>query len=99
MILIHSNERVARVENQIIARLRDRLGTARNASEMFRVFSRFNALFVRPKIRGAIQEYQNQLIESVKDDIQNLHRIFRVQYKHSEAYRELIQISPSPKPC
>ena len=29
------NERVARVENQIIARLRDRLGTARNANEMF----------------------------------------------------------------
>jgi dynein heavy chain 1, cytosolic len=46
------NERVARVENQIIARLRDRLGTARNANEMFRVFSKFNALFVRPKVRG-----------------------------------------------
>ncbi|KAJ2362301.1 dynein heavy chain, partial [Coemansia sp. RSA 2607] len=39
------NERVARVENQIIVRLRDRLATARNASEMFRVFSKFNALF------------------------------------------------------
>lgn len=45
------NERVSRVENQIIARLRDRLGTARNANEMFRVFSKFNALFVRPKVR------------------------------------------------
>jgi len=44
-------ERVARVENQIIAKLRDRLGTARNANEMFRVFSKFNALFVRPKVR------------------------------------------------
>ena len=67
------NERVARVENQIIARLRDRLGTARNANEMFRVFSKFNALFVRPKIRGAIQEYQTQLIDSVKEDIKRLH--------------------------
>jgi hypothetical protein len=46
------NERVARVENQIIARSRDRLGTARTANEMFRVFSKFNALFVRPKVRG-----------------------------------------------
>lgn len=45
------NERVSRVENQIIARLRDKLGTARNANEMFRVFSKFNALFVRPKVR------------------------------------------------
>jgi hypothetical protein len=44
------NERVTRVENQIIARLRDRLGTARNANELFRVFSKFNALFVRPKV-------------------------------------------------
>ena len=78
------------MENQIIARLRDRLGTARNANEMFRVFSKFNALFVRPKvclvnlghiasslsikqIRGAIQEYQTQLIDSVKDDIKHLH--------------------------
>ncbi|KAG6819964.1 hypothetical protein H0H93_006940, partial [Arthromyces matolae] len=67
------NERVSRVENQIIARLRDRLGTARNANEMFRVFSKFNALFVRPKIRGAIQEYQTQLIDSVKEDIKHLH--------------------------
>jgi dynein heavy chain 1 len=44
-------ERVARVENHIIARLRDRLGTARNANEMFRVFSRFNSLLVRQKVR------------------------------------------------
>lgn len=44
------NERVARVENQIISRLRDRLATARNAHEMFRIFSKFNSLFVRPKV-------------------------------------------------
>ena len=46
------NERVSRVEDQILARLRDRLGPARNAKEMFRVFSKFNALFVRPKVRA-----------------------------------------------
>ncbi|KAJ2558174.1 dynein heavy chain [Coemansia sp. RSA 1933] len=80
------NERVARVENQIIVRLRDRLAIARNASEMFRVFSKFNALFVRPKIRGAIQEYQTQLINSVKDDIRRLHDTFKRSYHRSEAY-------------
>ena len=48
------NERIARVENQIISRLRDQLGSSRNANEMFRVFSKFNALFVRPKIRGEL---------------------------------------------
>lgn len=80
------NERVSRVENQIIGRLRDRLARARNANEMFRVFSKFNALFVRPKIRGAIQEYQTQLIDSVKEDIRKLHDKFKKQYRFSEAY-------------
>ena len=79
------NERTARVENSIIARLRDRLATAKNASEMFRVFSKFNALFVRPKIRGAITEYQTQLIDNVKHDISSLHERFKQQYGHSEA--------------
>jgi dynein heavy chain 1 len=80
------NERTARVENSIIARLRDRLATAKNANEMFRVFSKFNALFVRPKIRGAITEYQAQLIENVKHDISTLHERFKQQYGHSEAH-------------
>lgn len=80
------NERTSRVENSIIARLRDRLATAKTANEMFRVFSKFNALFVRPKIRGAISEYQSQLIENVKHDIAALHERFKEQYGHSEAH-------------
>jgi len=48
------NDRVARIENQIISRLRDRLATARNAQEMFRVFSKFNSLFVRPKVSHVV---------------------------------------------
>ncbi|GAA5901689.1 dynein heavy chain [Sporobolomyces salmoneus] len=80
------NERVARVENHIISRLRDRLGGAKNANEMFRVFSKFNALFVRPKIRGAIAEYQSQLIDSVKEDIRRLQEKFKAGYQTSEAY-------------
>jgi len=45
---------------------------------MFRIFSRFNALFVRPHIRGAIREYQTQLINKVKEDIEALHDKFKV---------------------
>lgn len=71
-------ERIDRVETRITARLRDQLGTARSANEMFRIFSRFNALFVRPHIRGAIREYQAQLIQRVKDDIESLHEKFKV---------------------
>jgi hypothetical protein len=44
------NEWVSHTENQIIALLRDRLGTARNTNKMFRVFSKFNALFVWLKV-------------------------------------------------
>ena len=47
---------------------------------MFRIFSRFNALFVRPHIRGAIREYQTQLIQRVKDDIEALHEKFKVGF-------------------
>ena len=67
------------METRITARLRDQLGTAKNANEMFRIFSRFNALFVRPHIRGAIREYQTQLIQRVKDDIEALHDKFKVK--------------------
>lgn len=80
------NERTTRVENSIITRLRDRLGTAKNANEMFRVFSKFNALFVRPKIKGAIAEYQHQLLDHVKQAINGLHERYKQQYAHSEAH-------------
>lgn len=68
------------LQTRITARLRDQLGTAKNANEMFRIFSRFNALFVRPHIRGAIREYQTQLIQRVKDDIESLHEKFKVNF-------------------
>ena len=48
---------------------------------------RFNALFVRPHIRGAIREYQTQLIQRVKDDIEALHEKFKIQYPQSKAFR------------
>ena len=79
------NDRTSRVENSIIARLRDRLATSKNANEMFHVFSKFNALFVRPKIRGAIAEYQNQLLDKVKVAIDTLKERFVSQYGNSEA--------------
>ena len=33
---------------------------------------------MRPHIRGAIREYQTQLIQRVKDDIESLHEKFKV---------------------
>lgn len=77
--------RIYRVESEIIATLRDKLATAKNANEMFRVFSKFNALFVRPRIKGAIQEYQQQLIQQTKKDITALHEKFLLSYANSQA--------------
>ena len=70
--------------------LRNQLGTAKNTNEMVRIVSRFNALFVRPHIRGAIREYQTQLIQRVKDDIEKS----KVQYKMSHL-RDLLPVSGS----
>lgn len=90
------NERVSRVENTLIARLRDLLGQAKSAREMLRVLSQFNSLFVRPKVRGAVQEYQQQLLQSVKTDIQALHDKFKAQYKPSKA-NHLSQLRDVPE--
>jgi dynein heavy chain 1 len=78
-------ERTSRVEDSIITRLRDRLGRAKTANEMFRVFEKFNALLVRPKVRGAIGAYQAQLLDHVKTAIAALHERFKQQYGGSEA--------------
>jgi dynein heavy chain 1 len=77
------DERIDRVEETIIARLRDQLGQAKSSAEMFRIFKRFNVLFVRQRIRGAIRAYQKQLIARVKEDIKALHTKFKVQYQRS----------------
>jgi dynein heavy chain 1 len=60
------------VESQITSILKAKLSQAQNANEMFRVFQIFNALFTRPRIRGAIQEYQIQLLIKVEKDIEIL---------------------------
>ncbi|KAJ3260954.1 hypothetical protein HK103_006909 [Boothiomyces macroporosus] len=78
------NSSIAQVESLIISNLKDLLGTCKTANDMFRIFSKFNALFVRPKIRGAIHEYQSQLIEKVKDDLKELHVKFMKRYENSQ---------------
>ena len=45
-------EQISRTENELASKLRDQLGGAKNANEMFSIFSRFNALLVRPHIRS-----------------------------------------------
>lgn len=78
---------IDRVEGRIINSLTSRLSATSNADEMFRVFSKYNALFFRPRIRSAVQQFQMQLIENVKEDVSNLQAKFRAHYAFSEASR------------
>ena len=75
------NEQIASTENQIISRLTLCLSQCQNANEMFRVFSRFNSLFIRPKIRGAVHEYQALLIDRVREELKKLHEKFMTKYE------------------
>lgn len=76
---------IDRVEGRIISSLTSRLSATTNAEEMFRVFSKYNALFFRPRIRSAVQQFQMQLIENVKEDVSSLQAKFRAHYALSEA--------------
>ncbi len=60
------------------------LGATHTANEMFRIFSKFNALLVRPRVKGAIQQFQQQLLDQVKADIERLQNKFRSQFHGSE---------------
>lgn len=42
------------VESTITTNLRDSLGSAVSAKDMFRIFAKFNKLFSRARIKGAI---------------------------------------------
>lgn len=53
---------------------------------MFRIFNKFNKLFVRPHIRGAIEEYQADLLEKVQKKISQLKEKFVKKYVNTDTY-------------
>ena len=89
------------METLMAGNLRNRLGAAKDAKAMFGIFSTFNPLLVRPKIRAAIQEYQSKLLVQVKDDVRALQDRFKRKYGESEAAR-IAQVAGLPQartPC
>lgn len=78
------NHYIDTAETYITKRLREKLGGATNANEMFRIFSKFNGLFFRPRIKSAIEEYQSQLLKTVKDGINFLDKKFLQGYDRTE---------------
>lgn len=49
------NAQIDVAESYITKKLREKLGGSSNANEMFRIFSKFNGLFFRPRIKSAIE--------------------------------------------
>jgi len=74
------NAQIDVAENYITKKLREKLGGSSNASEMFRIFSKFNGLFFRPRIKSAIEEYQSQLLKTVKESINLLDKKYLQSY-------------------
>lgn len=81
------NLRIEKAETLITARLRDRLGAAKSPEEMYRIFSRFNLLFFRPRIQGAIQQFQTQLIANIEENMEKLQVKFKRQYNNTEVQK------------
>ena len=80
------NERVAQVESRLIERLQQGLARARTARERLRILAQYNRLFVRPRVRAAVQEYQTVLLQSVRADLEALRVRFQAGYRDSDAH-------------
>ena len=75
------------MEERLAKLLRDKLTACQDAEDMFRVFARFNPLLTRTRVRGAVKEFQIQLIATVAQAIQKLQSKFTLKYESSSAAR------------
>ncbi|CAM9526710.1 unnamed protein product, partial [Phaeothamnion confervicola] len=76
---------VDKVDERITALLRERLGAARTADEMFGVFNQFNPLFFRERIGSAIAAFQQPLLVHVREAVELLQDKFTRRYEPSAA--------------
>eukprot|EP01039_Chlorochromonas_danica_P002781 gene2781-3035_t len=77
------NRRLEKLDERITHILEERLGEAKSADEMFRIFSVFNPLFYRPAIRSAVNSFRATLMKSVREDVKKLQDKFRLRYDDS----------------
>lgn len=79
------SKEIDHVEKDIIMKIRDLLGSTKNQGEMFAVFTKFSGLMKRPQIKNAIREYQDQLIQRLKDKTDGLYQKYRKTFQNSGA--------------
>eukprot|EP01105_Mastigella_eilhardi_P022506 TRINITY_DN553_c0_g1_i1.p1 TRINITY_DN553_c0_g1~~TRINITY_DN553_c0_g1_i1.p1 ORF type:complete len:4613 (+),score=1400.71 TRINITY_DN553_c0_g1_i1:1522-13839(+) len=85
-LLTDYQNRIDRVEYLLASNVREKLEAAKSANEMFRVFSKFNALFTRPMVKVAIKEFQEQLLKHVREGIKDLQEKFKVGYNKAPGF-------------
>ena len=71
------------VEKEIIMKIREFLGSARNYNEMFKIFSKFSSLMTRPQVKTAVQEYQDQLVKKIQNNTNYLNTKYKNRYEKS----------------
>jgi hypothetical protein len=79
--------RVDHVESRLTSQLVDALDACRQHEDMFRVCARFNALFSRPRVRAAVQQFQARLLATVEHELQGLGKRLAGGYEDSEQAR------------
>ncbi len=84
------------MEGRISSLLSQELQHTSSAEEMFNVFAQFNQLFIRPRIRASIGQFQQELINHVRNDVEALQGKFTQRYETSEAkkFADLRDIPP-----
>lgn len=71
------------VEKEMIMKIRELLGSARNYNEMFKIFSKFSSLMTRPQVKTAVQEYQDQLVKKIQTNTNDLFSKYKKRYESS----------------
>ncbi|EEA07374.1 dynein heavy chain family protein [Cryptosporidium muris RN66] len=79
------NNKMDASETLLIKQLREQLNNASNTLDMFHILGRYNVLFFRPRIRNAVEEYQNILLEKVEADFKLLQTRYQNPYQSNAA--------------
>lgn len=79
------SQSTADIETQFAILIKEKLSKAPTSKDKFNVFSFYNQLLKRKKVRGAIQNYQYDLLSQVKSDIDRLYERIIVEKKHNHS--------------
>ena len=79
--------KIQEVENEIQGMIRQAMENANDPREMFRVCEKYNKLFVRPRIRNAVWEFQEELLKNVEAEVKQLQLRYRKRYNKIPASR------------